>query len=794
MKSTVDKRTKEYRKYNREEDIVRNARERYNIMAEDDRHNRIDALEDIRFVNLPGAQWSESMKTYRGDRPCYEYNKTRIRCKRVINDMRDNRPSGKVRPVEGGDKEIAEIYEGLIRNIANASHMEDSTDYAAGYQVQGGMGAWRVNTEYSHDTAFNQDLVIERIENPLCLYADPSARDPMKRDAKDWIYTYRITHENFEEDYGTEAEKVDFEADDEFNDDHDDEWTDEETVRIAEYWYKVPVTKELLLVEVPDPENEGQTKTAVVDSESDEAGGIPPEAIRDTREVKTHEIRMCILSGAGILEGPVKWAGRKFPWIMVHGEAINIEGRNYWWGLVRHAKDAQRNFNISKTAIAETIAQTPKAKWWATSAQAAGHHDEWAEADKKNFPYLLYEADSATGGQPPARMGGADVPVALLQQAAVDNEDLKDVMGLPDASMGTEGQEKSGRAIYARQQQGEIANFDYKDNMAKAVEYTFEILIDLIPEIFDTDRELRILGTDGKEDYKRVNHIVMDPGSGKALRVNDLSMGRYDVTVTSGPAFSTLRQEAAETYGQMGQSFPDMMPLAGDLIFKSMDLPYADEISERLRTMLPPQIQQMLNEDTEMPPEVQQAMQQADAAMKQVQEYGQLVQAAAAELEGEKAEAEKTKSGVDVAIANLRADKAEFEAKVAEETAKLVEKGAGLTLKSADVKIAAAEAGVVIDTASDAVDGVTALDQSNRVDTILAQFMAAADGAIGEMKSQAADLYRKSDRQPIGGTTRREGGKITADIEFDDGSSKSVSAVREKGGLRIVPPEESVAE
>jgi hypothetical protein len=787
----VDKRTKEYRKYNRPADIVRNARDRYNVMAEDDRHNRIDCLEDLRFVNLPGAQWSESMKTYRGDRPCYEYNKTRVRCKRVVNDMRDNRPQGKVRPVEGGDKEIAEINEGLIRNIWNASHGDNSTDYAAGFQVQGGMGAWRVNTEYSADTAFNQDLVIEPIENPLCLYADPSARDPMYRDAKDWIYTYRITHEHFEEEFGTKAEKVDFEADDEFADDHDDEWTDEDTVRIAEYWYKEPVTKELLLVEVPDPEQEGQMKTLVVDSESDEANGIPPEAIKDTREVKTHDIKMCILSGADILEGPVKWAGRKFPWVMVHGERINIEGRNYWWGLVRHAKDAQRNFNVSKTAIAETIAQTPKAKWWATSAQAAGHTDEWAEADKKNFPYLLYEADPATGGAAPQRMGGADVPVALMQQAAIDNEDLKDVMGLPDASMGASGDEKSGRAIYARQQQGEIANFDYKDNMAKAVEYTFEILIDLIPEIYDTDRELRVLGVDGAEDYKRVNQIVMDPESGKAVRVNDLSMGRYDVTVTSGPTFSTLRQEAAETYGQLAQSFPEIMQIAGDLVFKSMDLPYADEIGERLRTLLPPQIQQQMNDETEQSPEVQAAMQQASQAMQQVQEHAQLVQAASAELQEEVGENEKLKSEIKLEHAQVKVARAEFDAHVAETLSKVTERGASIMQKEANLTVKGAELKEQASTLGTTLDEreTSALDVSTQIDGLLAKFMQQVDVAMGNMQAKAAELEVKSDRQPIGGTTRRSGGRITADIEFDDGSSKSVSAVREKGGLRIVPPE-----
>jgi hypothetical protein len=174
MMPKVDKRTKEYRKYNRPDDILKNAKARHKVMSEDDRHNRIDAVEDIRFVNLPGAQWTENMKTERGDRPCYEYNKTRVRCKRVVNDMRDNRPSGKVRAVEGGDKEIAEIYEGLIRNIANVSHMDNAIDYAAEYQVEGGMGAWRINTVYSDDSAFDQDIVIEGIENPFCLYCDPS--------------------------------------------------------------------------------------------------------------------------------------------------------------------------------------------------------------------------------------------------------------------------------------------------------------------------------------------------------------------------------------------------------------------------------------------------------------------------------------------------------------------------------------------------------------------------------------------------------------------------------------------
>jgi hypothetical protein len=758
--------------------LLARARERYKVMAEDDRHNREDALEDIRFVNLPGAQWNENMKTERGDRPCYEYNKTRVRCKRVVNDMRDNRPSGKVRGVEGDDKDVAEIYEGLIRNIWNVSHGDNATDYAAEYQVEGGMGAWRVNTDYADDSAFEQDVIIEMIENPFSLYADPSSKDLLKRDARDWIFTTRISHDEFAETYGKNEPKVDFESDNEFEDDQDDEWTDEETVRIAEYWYQKPHKKELWLLE----------DGTVVDSESDEARGLDKAQISKKREVETKKIMMVICSGERILEGPVEWAGTKFPWVMVYGEYKVIEGRAYWWGLPRFAKDAQRNYNISKTAIAETIAQAPKGKWWATSAQAAGHVGEWAEADRKNFPYLLYEADPQSPG-PPQRMGGADVPVALLQQAAVDNEDLKDVMGLPDSSMGQSGDEKSGRAIYARQQQGEIATFNYRDNMAKAVEYTMELLIDLIPNIYDTERELRILGQDGAEDYKRINQVVRDPKSNELVRVNDLAAGKYDVTVTTGPAFSTQRQEAAEMYMGLTQGMPEIMGFAGDLIFKAVDLPYSEEIADRLKAMLPPQIQQMLMDGQDVPPEVQQMMMQAEQAMAQVQEYGELVQAAAAELEESKAEAavskaelDASKAAVDTAMARLKQAEAEFRAEMSETLAGLTEKKADLITRSAGLLVREQEVG-------ESADTHVAVNMTGKVDDMLAEFMTAVDNAMGKIDQQTAWLATRATRKPVGGTTSREGGKLTANVEFDDGSTESLSAVKGAGGLKIVPAE-----
>lgn len=787
-----DYRYKSNRDAKANEKLLETVRDRYKVMAQADYENRQWALEDIRFVNIPGAQWDSAMRQERGKRPCYEYNKVRVRCKRVVNDIRGNRPAGKVRAVEGGDKSIADIYEGLIRNIWNVSHGDNATDYAIEYAVEGGMGAWRINTQYSSDDAFDQDIVIESIENPFCLYADNNSKEFMKRDADDWIYTERISHKEYETRYGKEVDKSNFQGDSDFDTDEDD-WIDEETVRIAEYWYKKPHTKELWLADLPDNENEGQTKPIVIDSESDEAqallaNGFTPER---TRTVKTHKIQMCVASGQEILEGPVDWAGHHFPWVIVYGEHKVIENKKRWWGLVRFAKDAQRNYNVSKTSVAETIAMASKAKYWATAKQAEGLTDQWALAHKQNLPFQLYNPDPMAPG-PPIRNPGADVPVALMQQSAIDNEDIKDVMGLPDASMGQQGNESSGRAIFARQQQGEIATFNYKDNMAKAYERTYELLIDLIPEIYDADRELRILGVDGSEDYKRINQVVTDPATGQSMRINDMSAGKYDVTVTVGPSFSTLRQEAVEIYGQIGQQFPQLMAVAGDLIFKSMDLPYADDIADRMRTMLPPEIQKIIDSDKELPPEVEQAMQQVQQAMEQVQQHGQLVQAASQELEGEKALNAQQKAEIRTEQANVAKAKAEFDAHVAQELLKLVQRETGLVTTKADIAVKGAElkeavADFGVRAMSEHVDAAGALTKVESLDAVLGRFMQTVDVAMMGLEQKAGELQAKSNRKPIGGTTRREGGRLVADVEFDDGSRKSISAIRDKGQLRIVP-------
>lgn len=646
--------------------LLEEARDRYKLAMDADRENRQKALEDLKFVHEPNAQWEPEVLKERGkSRPAYEFNKLRISIKRVVNDIRANRPQGKVRAVEDGDKDTAGTLEGLLRNIWTVSDGDAAVDIAAEYQVAGGYGAWRIVTEYADDSSWDQDIRVKPIPYPFCLIPDPAAQEHMRRDARYWFLVSKISKEAFEAKYGS-VPAIEFESD-EFD---DDDWEEEEAVRICEYWYRKPIQRTLALLA------DGRTVDVAVDNP-------PPELVTRTRTVQTWQICMIVMSGDRVLEGPVEWPGAHFPFVPVYGEQLVIDGKRQWFGLTRHAKDAQRAYNVARTATIETIALTPQAKTVATAKQLVNHFDKWAVAHKENLPVLLYDHDPQAPG-PPQRLPGAEVPVALIQESQISSEDIKSVTGIYDASLGQRSNETTGIAIRARQQQGEIANFNYADNIARAIRRTWEILIDLVPRIYDAERSIRILGADGAEQYVRVNSV--DPLTGQVM--NDLSRGKYDVTVTVGPSFSTQRQEAAEIYTALSQGNPAIAAVAGDLIVKTLDMPYSEEMAERMRTILPPQVQQMLAQKEQsgggkaLPPEAQAAMAQANQAMQMVEQQSQLVQAAAAEVEQGKADAEKAAANVEKQAAKMAADYERMKADITRREAELTLREAQMTKAS----------------------------------------------------------------------------------------------------------------
>lgn len=340
-------------------------------------------------------------------------------------------------------------------------------------------------------------------------------------------------------------------------------------------------------------------------------------------------------------------------------------------------------------------------------------------------------------------------------------EEINMVTGVYQADMGAPNAASSGVQEGMRQQAGHVATYNYQDNQAQAIERTWELLVDLIPKVYDTERSLRILGQDDKEDYVRINTSGTDPQTGQPVPAHDMAMGKYDVVITVGPNFTTKRQEAAETYQALLQSSPEMFPIIGDLIFKSMDLPYAEEIAERLKVMAPQPIQDLINKDKSIPPEVQAMMQQAQQAMQQVEMQMQAVQEAAQQADIDKA-------GVEKLLSKLDAERAKFEAEIEKQMANLVKAEAKLMQKDAQSMVKEMHAGN-----SETLENGR-MEVSAQLAEQMAQAILAIQEVAGQFTSQAVttmDAIKNSSghRPKIRRIEQqRENGKLVAVPVYED--------------------------
>lgn len=541
--------------------------------------NRREMLDDQKFA--AGEQWPDAIakKRQAEGRPIQTINRLPAFIDQVVGDARQNRPSIKVHPAEDGDVDIANIYDGLIRAIQNESNADFAYDTAIEHTTTFGFGAWRIKTDYeSHDT-FNQIILIERIVNPLNVYFDKNAQQPDYSDARHVSYLSQIPKDEYKKRW-PKAEVSDFK-------DFDDEWLgQDDCVVIAEFWYKEDEEAALYLVQDED----GNYQTTLEK---------PPVFIRIVDQRKTYipKVKMCICSGAGTLEES-DWAGQYLPIVGVNGKEDLVDGKRMLRGLVRFSKDAQRMYNYWRTVDTEQKALAPKAPVLVSAKQIEGLEDFWQKSLTDNLPYLVYNPDPTA--TMPQRLNAGIMDKGANEAALMCVDEMKSTTGIYSASLGDRDNETSGRAILAQQRKGDTANFAYFDNVSRAIRYTGRVIIDLIPKIYDSARVIQIMGSDGEKKLQRINQLAEVEGQQKFL---DLSVGKYDLVVTQGSNYATKRIEALNSMVEIARVNPAIMQIAGDLIVKAMDWDGAEEIAERLKKTLPPQLQDQ--DPNGLPPEVQ---------------------------------------------------------------------------------------------------------------------------------------------------------------------------------------------
>ncbi len=229
----------------------------------------------------------------------------------------------------------------------------------------------------------------------------------------------------------------------------------------------------------------------------------PSLTVAEERDIEFPKVRHYAITADQILNGPNDVPGRFIPIILLRGPERNIEGKTYVRSLIRDAKDPQRLLNFWVTDAAEIVDMIPKAPWIGTARQFEGYEQDYAAANAENFPFLKYNIDS--GAPPPTRVGPGAPPVAVFEQIGQAKQAIRDTIGMFGSDIGDRGPELSGKAILQRQKPGDIGTFAFIDNLSRAIAHSGRVINEMIPEVYDTQRDVRIRNTDDTETFVPVN-------------------------------------------------------------------------------------------------------------------------------------------------------------------------------------------------------------------------------------------------------------------------------------------------
>jgi len=585
----------------------------WRLVNDSDSTNRAEALNDIKFA--AGDQWPVEIQNSRNleSRPCLTINKIDAYIRQVTNQQRQQRPRIKVHPVNNlADYKIAQVIEGITRHIEVNSSADTAYDTAFDYAVRMGWGYWRINYKYVREDSFDQEIYIDAIDNPFTVYFDPNSIRPDGSDAERCLITTVLDKKIFREMYPGANDGANFQQ--RSTGDDTAAWITKEDIRIAEYFWIERERAKLYLL------SDGTATFADSDGffKRVEAAGL---TVVDERESFRKAVKWAKMTALEVLEEKT-WAGKYIPVVPCYGAQVIVDDKRKKYGLVRFAKDPQRMYNFWRTSMTESVALAPKAKWLLAEGQDEGHENEWAMANIKSMPVLRYKQKDIEGVPAPApqRLQPEPPPAGIMEAAGAISADLQMVLGIMDPNQLPSGN-ISGKALQGQQNQVDLSNFHFYDNLTRSIAQTGRIILDLIPKIYDTQRVMRIIGSDGQPDMTTINEANE---IGEVL--NDVTVGEYDVVMDTGPGFQTKRQQAVESMMPLLTSNQELFNIAGDLVFRNMDFPGADVIADRLAAMNP---MANIDEKSDIPPEAQMRLAQSEQMIQQLQ---QQLQAAGLEI------------------------------------------------------------------------------------------------------------------------------------------------------------------
>ncbi len=560
------------------ETILKLAMERYenelNLTNEDYELYEQDKLFTL---NYEGCQWDTNVRAERehdpvSPKPCIVVNKVLDKVNKIVSEFKERKASYKINPVDSGeDVTLARIYSGIIKHIEYSSNAQNIYNASHENCLMSGVGAWRVDIVDDKDNPFLRALKINPIADPFSVRFDPFSKKYDKSDARYVFVLDEIPLEDFKAKY-PDASQDGFES--------QNSWVNKDSVKIAEYWWK-----EKEKIKMYSIMREGLQ--VVVDTKPE-----PTDHIIEEKEVEKEIVYQALIGAGELLKPIVKFPIGNFPIVFQGGQTTFIDGLMRYSGMVRQAKEPQRSYNYWVSTISEQVSLQPKTPYIVTAGNIKNYKHIWDQAHKKNFPYLPIDVDES--GYIPTRQAPPAVSSALTVELERAERDIMSAMGVYEATLGDQGREVSGTAIVAKLRQGSLTGYIYADNFKHSLIYSTKLLIDLIPIIYDTERQFMITGDSGKEETVLVNSDVpsliknnLNPDLHTVSKdtddkINQLSKGKFDLRVSIGENHVTQRNENVEMLVKLVTLLPNYANQIAPVLIKNIDTPAAQEISEIL--------------------------------------------------------------------------------------------------------------------------------------------------------------------------------------------------------------------
>ena len=573
------------------------------------------ADDDWSFVNGE-SQWDEQdiKERTKNGKSSLVLNQTKPYVNQVINDIKQARMAIRVVPVDDeADVDTAEVRAGVIRNIEKQSRAKTVYGTAAQYAVGAGIGWISVSHDYCDANSFDQEAFIDRIIDYKSIMIDPLFEEVDGSDAEYGFKKECYSPERFKEIY------------DGFDPNSFDENSTDDEILVVTYYYKKYKKDTLLRVRLNDGSTRDITQTQLDDvlSKADDMGVVFDYEVLLERGIEVPQIMVAVLSGSDVLQEPEEFPSQYIPLIPVIGDEVFIDDERQFHSLIRQGKDAQRMYNYWKSYSTDSIALQPDASWIGAVGSFDTDGDSFADSNRKNIAFLQYDLVYDESGNlvaPPSRSMPAQANQGLMMEANAAREDLRLALGMSASNMGERSNVISGVALRTNQIEGDNATFHFVDNLSSSIAQVGRVLNDMITVLYSEKKIARIIGIDDQERIVPLNQPYIKEGKEvRPVKQGEqgqgqyrFDVGKYDIDVDVGASYSSKRQETADKIIELARARPDVLDIAGDILFEALDLPHAKEIAKRLRANMPPE---MLGDD---PSAVK--LQQASQAIAQLQE------------------------------------------------------------------------------------------------------------------------------------------------------------------------------